>query len=279
MKKVYTIEILCKDTDNTIYNDNYRKGFATYEIAKRNLNRLIMDEYNDLIETASDNQNYYITDYIDDEKEKCEREIYVETDDYEDLLTRYSIVIIEVEDINTRYDIEEDFAINEELANKINYMVYKGIEVRYIWDTNTIVFSKKYKESLNDEDDLDTIIYRNYTEEDIIRYIEEQLQDFISEDDKKGKRLYHLHNSYGEYNEYTTDENKIIMIYIDEISQCIENNISLNIEESEYKSALNWLYKIYNVCGSFSRKTINIDKIIDELNKEHYWLIEVKEMI
>ena len=185
MKKVYTIEILCKDTDNTIYNDNYRKGFATYEMAKTNLNKLIMDEYNDLIETASDNQNYYITDYIDDEKEKCEREIYVETDDYEDLLTRYSIVIIEVEDINTRYDMEEGFAINDELAKKINYMVYKGIKVRYIWDTNTIIFSKIY----GDEEDLDTIVYRNYTREDIMEYIDRELKDFVKEYEKLSKEI------------------------------------------------------------------------------------------
>lgn len=54
MNKVYMIEILCKDTDTTIYNDNYRIGYATYEIAKKNLNRLIEEEYNAI--------DYYLQD-------------------------------------------------------------------------------------------------------------------------------------------------------------------------------------------------------------------------
>lgn len=97
MNKVYMIEILCKDTDNTIYNDNYRVGYSTYEVAKKNLNRLIQDEYESLKENASDKQHYSIIDYIEDKDERYEREIHIETDDYEDLLTRYSIVVVEVE--------------------------------------------------------------------------------------------------------------------------------------------------------------------------------------
>ena len=64
-----------------------------------------------------------------------------------------------------RYDMEEHFKINDELANDINYMVYKGIKIRYIFDTNTI-------------------IYRNYTKDDLKHYIDTELKDFIeSEED------------------------------------------------------------------------------------------------
>ena len=272
--KVYMIEILCKDTDTTIYNDNHRIGYATYEIAKKNLNRLIEEEYNELRQMASDTQHYSIVDYIEDEEERYEREIHIETEDYEDFLTRYTIVVVEVEDINTRYDMEENFPIDEKLANKINGMIYKGIQVDYVWDTNTILFHK-VKEVLNDSDDIDCGVYRNYTEDYLANYIETQLHNFIDEKEKNDKTIYHLHNNYGEYNEYTTDENKIIMIYIDEMAQCVENNISMNIEEDEYKSANDWLYKIMMTCGAYSKNKININKIIEELNKEHNWLIEV----
>ena len=114
-----------------------------------------------------------------------------------------------------------------------------------------------------------------YTEDYLANYIETQLNKFIDDEERNNKTIYHLHNDYGEYNEYTTDENKIIMIYIDEMAQCVENNISMNIEEDEYKSANGWLYKIMMTCGAYSRKTLDINKVIEELNKEHNWLIEV----
>lgn len=275
MNKVYMIEILCKDTDNSIYNDNFRKGYSTYDRAKQVLNELVKEEYENLMEMANENTTYYIIDYIEDNREVCEREIYIETKDYENLLTRYTIVAVEIDNTKVRYDMEEKFAINEKMANKINGMIYKGVEVEYVWDTNTILFHKAHKETLNDEDDFDCGVYRNYTEDYLANYIETQLNKFIDDEERNNKTIYHLHNDYGEYNEYTTDENKIIMIYIDEMAQCVENNISMNIEEDEYKSANGWLYKIMMTCGAYSRKTLDINKIIEELNKEHNWLIEV----
>lgn len=275
MEKVYMIEILCKDTDTTIYNDNFRKCYTTYDRAKQVLNDLVKEEYNNLLEMANGDTTYSITDYIEDDREVCEREIYIETKDYEDLLTRYTIVAVEIDNTKVRYDMEEKFAINEKMANKINGMVYKGVEVEYVWDTNTILFHKAHKETLNDEDDFDCGVYRNYTDDYLANYIETQLNKFIDDEERNNKTIYHLHNDYGEYNEYTTDENKIIMIYIDEMAQCVENNISMNIEEDEYKSANGWLYKIMMTCGAYSRKTLDINKVIEELNKEHNWLIEV----
>ena len=275
MEKVYMIEILCKDTDTTIYNDNFRKCYTTYDRAKQVLNELVKEEYDNLMEMANGDTTYSITDYIEDDREVCEREIYIETKDYEDLLTRYTIVAVEIDNTKVRYDMEEKFAINEKMANKINGMVYKGVEVEYVWDTNTILFHKAYKKTLNDEDDFDCGVYRNYTDDYLANYIETQLNKFIDDKERNNKTIYHLHNDFNEHNEYTTDENRILMIYIDEMAQCVDNNISLNIEEDEYKSATSWLYKIMLTCGKYNRNEINIDEIITELNKEHNWLIEV----
>lgn len=82
-----------------------------------------------------------------------------------------------------RYDMEEHFKINDELADDINYMIYKGIQVRYLFDTNTIIFSKENAKF--DEDDLDTIIYRNYTKDDLKHYIDTELKSFIESEDLK----------------------------------------------------------------------------------------------
>lgn len=229
MKKVYMIEIFCRDTKTNIYNDNYKKCYTTYEKAKQVLNDLVKEEYESLMEMADENKTYYILDYIEDDREVCQREIYVETKDLEEVLTRYNVIAMEVDNTKVRYDMEEKFPINEKLANKINGMVYKGIQVN----------------------------------------------KHIDEKERNNKTIYHLHNDFNEHNEYTTDENRILMIYIDEMAQCVDNNISLNIEEDEYKSATSWLYKIMLTCGEYSRNEINIDEIIEELNKEHNWLIEV----
>lgn len=93
--KFYMIEILCKDTDNTIYNDNFRVGYRTFEKAKEVLNELINQEFEDLKSNGGD---YYIQDYDESKEERYEREIHIETEDYEDMLTRYSIVVVEVEE-------------------------------------------------------------------------------------------------------------------------------------------------------------------------------------
>lgn len=93
--KFYMIEILCKDTDTTIYNDNFRVGYRTFEKAKEMLDELINQEFEDL---KSNGGNYYIQDYDESNEERYEREIYIETEDYEDMLTRYSIVVVEVEE-------------------------------------------------------------------------------------------------------------------------------------------------------------------------------------
>lgn len=67
-----------------------------------------------------------------------------------------------------RYDLEENFLINNDLANEIDQFTYKGIKVQYIYDTNTIIFYRDSKE-------IDCIVYRNYTKEQLKKYIDNQL--------------------------------------------------------------------------------------------------------
>lgn len=97
MRKVYMVETLCRDND-TYYLDNVRMGYSTFERAKEVLDKAIMQEYNDLVEMKNDNEDYYIIDYDESKLERYEREIHIEIKDYEDLITRYTIVVVEVEE-------------------------------------------------------------------------------------------------------------------------------------------------------------------------------------
>lgn len=69
------------------------------------------------------------------------------------------------------YDPEEKFEINIDRAHEVDDLHYKGVKTQYIEDTNTLIFSRD-KECLNDYDDLDTIIYRNYTVDEIKQHID-----------------------------------------------------------------------------------------------------------
>lgn len=70
-------------------------------------------------------------------------------------------------------DLEEKFEINEEMANKIDYCIkINGIVPSYHYDTNTVIF---YNEDTGE--DIDTIIYRNQTPEEIKKYIEDLIQN------------------------------------------------------------------------------------------------------
>ena len=79
-----------------------------------------------------------------------------------------------------RKDPEEGFEIDDDLANSCD-MTYKGIKSHYIWDTNTLVFS--YDNDKYRDIDLDTIIYRNQTPEEIKEYIDTQLLPYIKNKD------------------------------------------------------------------------------------------------
>lgn len=191
-------------------------------------------------------------------------------------LTKYLEYVVDIYENRVKNDIDEEgFVINRDLARDINYMEYRGLQVHYLYDTNTLLFSYIKNGDLDDEDDLDCMVFRNYTKEDIKKHIDNLVNNLIRE--KKVEKIYHLKNTFNDHDEYTTDENKIIMIYIDEMTQCAENNICRNnFEEEEYRNAMGWLNQIMLLCGKFNRNEIDINKIIEKLNKEHNWAIEIE---
>ena len=86
MKNIYIIELLCNDTDNVVYNDTYINCYSTFNKAKEILDKLIQEEYCGLKEES---KYVYIIDYNDDKQ--YQRELWLETMDYEYMLTRYTI--------------------------------------------------------------------------------------------------------------------------------------------------------------------------------------------
>ena len=90
------------------------------------------------------------------------------------------------------------------------------------------------------------------------------------------EKLYYLKNTYGEYKKYTKEERIIKEIFIDECNQALQNNIDTkgNIEEN-MKNILGWSREIENcVCNVYT-----IEEIIEKLNKEHNWAIEIYQKI
>lgn len=77
------------------------------------------------------------------------------------------------------FDPDEHFEINHKKAKEANGIHYKGIKTAYIEDTNTLIFSLD-KEKLNDEDDLSTIVYRNYDVNEIKQFIDDILKNYKS---------------------------------------------------------------------------------------------------
>lgn len=74
------------------------------------------------------------------------------------------------------YDPEERFEINIKEALKFNDFHYRGIKTQYLEDTNTLIFSLD-KPVLRDEDDLETIVYRNQRIDNIRDYIDQQFKN------------------------------------------------------------------------------------------------------
>lgn len=71
-------------------------------------------------------------------------------------------------------DIEEHFEIDLKKAYEVDGLEYKGLKVIYKEDTNTLVFYKNYGEDF--EYDYDTIIYRNYSVDDIKKILNNELE-------------------------------------------------------------------------------------------------------
>ena len=77
-----------------------------------------------------------------------------------------------------KYDPEEKFEIDLKMAYEVDDLYYKGVKTRYMEDTNTLIFSRDI-ECLDDDSELDTIIYRNYTVDEIKKYIEYNFQKMM----------------------------------------------------------------------------------------------------
>ena len=102
MKKIYTIDILCFDSENTcdfVYNDNFSKAYTSYEIAKNNLDTMIESEYKSLVEYKNAWKDFSIKNYINNDREECERELWFKDNAKQEeyLLTRYTIRKLEIE--------------------------------------------------------------------------------------------------------------------------------------------------------------------------------------
>lgn len=91
---MYMIKITCNDMNN-YYEDKIDIIFTTFDKAKEELDKSIMKEYEELV-GSNDDREYYIIDYNESKIQNYEREIWCRTDEYEDMLTRYTIVKVEV---------------------------------------------------------------------------------------------------------------------------------------------------------------------------------------
>lgn len=83
------------------------------------------------------------------------------------------------------------------------------------------------------------------------------------------KKLYHLKNNYNDYDEFTSDVEKIRKIYINECLQVLDNNIYENSTKKEVENIRFWLYESMKAIYGY-----NADYFVKELNEKHNWLIE-----
>ncbi len=148
---------------------------------------------------------------LDDVKDNIEENGYFETSDYDmdysldnviysvyksdnGIVENFVNMDLTENKLQERKDPEEDFEIDDEMANKVDYKVRVGdVVASYHRDTNTIVF---YDEETGE--DIDTIVYRNQTPEEIKEYMisksglnltEGKLQEAPTEEDSEFKKL------------------------------------------------------------------------------------------
>lgn len=134
---------------------------------------------------------------------------------------------------------EEGFVINRDLAYTINGMIYKGIYVQYLSDTNTLIFTIYNKDNTyDDSDDIDCIVYRNYTKEDIEKHINTELKKVIVENQQEKLvlgilKLMETHRTLKELNFSDCVLNEIKGI-LDDLKGLVEDeNMEKIVKESE----------------------------------------------
>lgn len=162
----------------------------------------------------------------------------------------YWVINIKDKKVEERKDPEEGFEINEDLAWECDSILYKNILTTYIEDTNTLLFTKYKGEdaSYNDSDDIDTIVYRNQTPEEIKKYIDtnlisnklnESIDNIIKEEQEEINKindeiesLKHLQQAYRGENENYVQELQ------DEIDALLADKEILEQELEEDKKQL-----------------------------------------
>lgn len=133
----------------------------------------LAEDWNDIFEKEEENWNKSYSQLV---------QLIYDLDELGVLNGKANEIVDELDKIHDFDYDEEGFMINRNLAYTIDYMEYKGILVQYIYDTNTVLFTIKNDDNVyNDSDDIDTIVYRNYTKEDIKKYIDTELKEFIKE--------------------------------------------------------------------------------------------------
>lgn len=158
--------------------------------------------------------------------------------DYE--LNKYLEYVVDIYENRVKNDIDEEgFVINRDLAYTINGMIYKGIYVQYLSDTNTLIFTIYNKDNTYDDiDDIDCVVYRNYTKEDIEKHIDTELKKFIVENQQEKLvlgilKLMETHRTLKELNFSDCVLNEIKGI-LDDLKGLVEDeNMEKIIKESE----------------------------------------------
>lgn len=124
-----------------------------------------------------------------------------------------------------RLDPEEHFEIDDEMAKSIDGIEVGSIVASYREDTNTVVF---YDFELSD--DIDTIVYRNQTPEEIKKYMQELL-DFRN-----------LKNIKEEKEITDKEDYKLVELNSQEIDSLLENDAlvweGMNLEEYNLKDVV-----------------------------------------
>lgn len=166
-------------------------------------------------------------------------EINIDKFETDEELDKYLEYVVDFYENRVKNDIDEEgFVINRDLARDIDYMEYKGILVQYVYDTNTLIFSLANKEVLNDSDDLDIIVYRNYTQRYIEKYIDNNLQNFVVKNQQEKLalgilKLVETHKTLKKLNFSDCVLNEIDSI-TDDLKGLIEDeNIEKIVKESE----------------------------------------------
>lgn len=162
-------------------------------------------------------------------------------------------------------DPEEGFDINLDLAHKVDNNVKVGsVVASYHEDTNTIVF---YDEASGE--DLDTIVYRNQTPEEIKKYmlsdmglaLKESYKSYVIETISKGNNeQYMKFQEWKELNENSSDEKARykVSFYVD----------SSETPKSEIEAKLNDALKGTGLASGKEDIEIEVDEVFEEAKQE-----------